>query len=142
MMRRPLPFLAVKSRASASPTINVVPLVDVLLVLLVILLVTAPALLHAVRTELPRASHSPAPANRDAITLTLTANGALLWNGTPVTEAALRSRLAELTATPNRPPLLLAVERTVPFEQAAQVMVTLTEAGIREAQFLLDPNGR
>lgn len=84
MKHRSLPFLTVKRRITANPTINIVPLVDVLLVLLVILLVTAPALLHAVRTKLPHADAEPATPPQEAIILTLTASGTLLWNGEPL----------------------------------------------------------
>ena len=142
MKHRSLPFLTVKRRITANPTINIVPLVDVLLVLLVILLVTAPTLLHALRTKLPNAATEPATPPREAITLTLTASGTLLWNGEPLPRDALPERLAALvtSAPPTEPPpVLLAVERTVPFEAAAQLMVALTQAGITDARFLLDP---
>lgn len=142
MKQHPLPFLTVKSRTTANPTINIVPLVDVLLVLLVILLVTAPALLHAVRTKLPHADAEPATPPQEAIILTLTASGTLLWNGEPLPREVLPKRLAALVdgAQPSAPPpVLLAVERTVPFEAAAQLMVALTQAGITDARFLLDP---
>jgi len=138
-MARP-PFLAVKSRHTPPPTINVVPLVDVLLVLLVILLVTAPTLLHAVRTELPRATSSPQTAVRDAVTLTLLPDGQLLWNSDPIDRTELLRRLEPLAAAgSDAPPVLLAVHRAVPFESAAQLMVTLTQAGITHARFLLEP---
>lgn len=140
MKHRPLPFLSVKSRATANPTINIVPLVDVLLVLLVILLVTAPTLFHAVRTQLPRATTQPQTPPRDTILLTLTATGALLWNGEPIAQETLIARLTERrTRDGAPPPVLLAVDRTVPFEAAAQLMATLTQAGVTDARFLLDP---
>ncbi|BBD78201.1 ExbD/TolR family protein [Hydrogenophilus thermoluteolus] len=142
MKQYPLPFLTVKSRTTVNPTIHIVPLVDVLLVLLVILLVTAPALLHTVRTKLPHAAAEPATPPRETVTLTLTASGTLLWNGEPLPRDALPERLAALVTDAHDaapPPVLLAVERTVPFEAAAQLMVALTQAGITDARFLLDP---
>ncbi len=143
-MSNPLPpFLPVRSRQVTQPAINIVPLVDVLLVLLVILLVTAPTLFHLVRTQLPRASSEAHPPPRTVVTLTISETGQWLWNGETIHQAALASRLAaEQTAGGTPPAVVIAVHRAAPFEPVAQLMAELARAGITDARFLLDPQGR
>ncbi|MEK0435864.1 MAG: hypothetical protein RL369_1913, partial [Pseudomonadota bacterium] len=64
--------------------INVTPMVDVMLVLLVIFIITAPLFTHAVKLELPTASSAPAPEKPESITLSINAEGKIFWNNTIV----------------------------------------------------------
>ncbi len=101
------------SNAFAPPRadINVTPLVDVVLVLLIIFMVITPLLQVRFPVSLPRASSAASPAQR-LVTVTLDAQGALTLNGAPTPLSALESRLAELFA--------LGAERQVLFEGADQ----------------------
>ena len=72
------------SRQAPLAEINVVPLVDVMLVLLVIFIVTAPLLTHSVKIDLPRASSSPNVTRPEHVQLGIREDGSLHWNGTPV----------------------------------------------------------
>ena len=74
--------------------INMVPLIDVMLVLLVIFIITAPLLTHAVKLELPKATSAPNLTKPDNIQLAIDAAGLLHWNGEIVDRAGLRQRLA------------------------------------------------
>ena len=83
--------------------INTTPMVDVMLVLLVIFIITAPLLTHAVKIDLPQASSQPNPEKPDTITLLINAEGKLFWNDALFEEAraclAIGGRGAETTST-------------------------------------------
>ena len=74
--------------------INTTPLVDVMLVLLIIFIVTAPLLTHGIRIDLPKASSSASPEKPETVTLSLDAQGKVFWNDAPLTEAELPAALA------------------------------------------------
>ena len=74
--------------------INMIPLIDVMLVLLVIFIVAAPLLTHAVKLELPKAASAPAVTKPESVRLAIDAARRLYWNGAPVDRAELRERLA------------------------------------------------
>ncbi|NTV12092.1 MAG: biopolymer transporter ExbD, partial [Zoogloea sp.] len=73
--------------------INMVPLIDVMLVLLIVFIVAAPLITHSVRVDLPRAASHPTPAQPQAIALALRADGSVFWNQEQVTEADLPARM-------------------------------------------------
>src|SRR4030095_846255 len=73
--------------------INMIPLIDVMLVLLVIFIITAPLLTHAVKVDLPRAASQPNLTRPDNIQLAIRESGEIYWNGEVVDRAALASRM-------------------------------------------------
>ena len=77
-----------------------VPLIDVMLVLLVIFIITAPLLTHAVKIDLPKASSEVNPTQRENVQLAIAANGDVYWNGEVVTRSALEPRFAEAARPP------------------------------------------
>ncbi len=78
--------------------INVIPLVDVMLVLLVVFMVTAPLLTHAVKLELPRASNQPNVTRADHVEIAVQRDNHLYWNGEPIARDELEQRAARLAA--------------------------------------------
>jgi biopolymer transport protein ExbD len=82
-------FASFDSKNASAPMaeINMVPLIDVMLVLLVIFIVTAPLLTQAVKLDLPKASSQPNQAKAEKIEFAIDATGALFWNGEPVDRA-------------------------------------------------------
>jgi biopolymer transport protein ExbD len=72
--------------------INTTPLADVMLVLLIIFIITAPLLTHAVKVDLPRASTQASPDKPETITLSVDGEGAMFWNTEPVEEASLAAK--------------------------------------------------
>src|SRR5260221_13021491 len=82
-----------ESQPAAMAEINMIPLIDVMLVLLVIFIITAPLLTHAVKIELPKASSQPNLTKPDHIALSIDAEGALFWNGERVDRRGLHERL-------------------------------------------------
>ncbi|MFC7301024.1 ExbD/TolR family protein [Cognatiluteimonas weifangensis] len=125
--------------------INVVPLIDVLLVLLIIFMVTAPLMTHKVVVELPKATLEqrddkvpPAPP----VTVTVTAGGQLFWNDQPVTPAMLESQLSvEAQKTP-QPAVNIRGDATTKYRSIAQVVNTAQAQGIRKVGFVSERDKR
>ena len=131
-------------RGGAQPLseINTTPLVDVMLVLLVIFIITAPLLTHAIRLDLPDAKASPAPEKPETITLSIDAAGALFWNNEPVPDAAaLAQRLSAAAARSPSPELHLRADRETRYQRIAEVMSAAQESGIGKIGFVTDPVG-
>jgi biopolymer transport protein ExbD len=119
--------------------INMIPLIDVMLVLLVIFIITAPLLTHAVRIDLPKASSGPVPAASPPIVLSLDADGSLYWNDERVAVEAVRTRLAQAGTREPQPELHLRADRATRYERIAEVMADASTAGIRRIGFVSDP---
>ena len=120
---------------------NVVPLVDVMLVLLVIFIVTAPLLTHAVKIDLPRAASEPNPTKPEHVEFGLRQNGEMFWNGEPVTLADLPARCAAAARQEAPPELHIRADRLVAYEKVAQVMAIAARAGLAKIGFVSDPAG-
>ena len=121
--------------------INMVPLIDVMLVLLVIFIVTAPLLTHAVKVDLPKASSAPNLTRPENVQLAIDAAGRVLWNGEEVDASALSGRLAVAAAQDRPPELHIRAERTTPYEKVAQVMSEAAGKGLTRIGFVTDPAG-
>ena len=121
---------------------NMVPMVDVMLVLLVIFIITAPLLTHAIKVDLPKASSSANITKPDHIQFDIRKDGSLFWNGEAVTLPSLHARFAA-EAKQNPPPELhIRADRLAYYELVAQVMSSATKAGIVRIGFVTDPAGR
>ena len=119
--------------------INVTPMVDVMLVLLIIFMVTAPLLTHAVKVNLPKASSSENITKPDNIQLAIDAGGRLFWNGQAVDATQFAQHLAIAAAVQPQPELHIRAERTTPYEKVAQVMSEAARHGINRIGFVTDP---
>lgn len=119
--------------------INTTPMVDVMLVLLVIFIITAPLLTHAVKIDLPQASSQPNPEEPDTITLSINAEGKLFWNDAPFEEAELASRLSTEAQKNPQPELHLRAERVTPYQKLAEILSAAQSAGIMRIGFVTDP---
>lgn len=118
---------------------NVVPLVDVMLVLLVIFIVTAPLLTHSVKIELPKASSSPNITRPEHIEFGIRENGALFWNGEAVALDALPARFAAEAARAPQPEVHIRADRNVRYDVVARVMAAAAKAGLVRIGFISDP---
>ena len=119
--------------------INVVPLVDVMLVLLVIFIITTPLFTHSVKIDLPKASSSPNITRPEHIELGIRENGALYWNGANVSMEALAQRFAAEASKQPQPELHIRADRHVYYEAVAQVMATAAKSGLVRIGFVTDP---
>jgi biopolymer transport protein ExbD len=121
--------------------INMVPLIDVMLVLLVIFIVTAPLLTHSVKIELPKASSTPHLTKPDNIQLAIKADGSIYWNGEKVDQTALAGRMATAAQANPQPEVHLRAERTTEYQKVAEVMSATAKAGLVKIGFITDPSG-
>ena len=118
---------------------NVTPLVDVMLVLLVIFIITAPLFTHAVKLELPTASSAPAPEKPESITLSINAEGKLFWNNAAVSLDELGTRFATAAQKKPQPELQLRADKSTRYEVIAQVMSAAQTNGMTKIGFVTNP---
>jgi biopolymer transport protein ExbD len=121
--------------------INMTPLVDVMLVLLIIFIVTIPVMKHAVRVDLPQASSQRQPDKAEAVQLSVDAQGQYYWNDARITDDDLRNRLAAVARRDPQPELHIRGDRQVRYERVAQLMSAAQQAGVRKVGFLTEPQG-
>ncbi|MRR56655.1 MAG: biopolymer transporter ExbD [Deltaproteobacteria bacterium] len=121
-------------------SMNVVPLVDVMLVLLVIFIVTAPLLTHAVKIDLPKASSAANITKPEHIEFGIHEDGSLLWSGEVVTLPDLPQRFADESAKQPQPELHIRADRHVQYEKVAQVMSLAAKAGLLRIGFVSSPD--
>ena len=119
--------------------INMTPLVDVMLVLLIIFIITIPAMKHAVEIDLPRASNRAVESKPQTVRLSVDAAGAYYWNESPIDDAALQGRLVESAATQPQPELHIRGDKAVRYERVAQAMAAAQRAGLRKIGFVTEP---
>jgi biopolymer transport protein ExbD len=119
--------------------INVTPMVDVMMVLLVIFIITAPLFTHAVKLELPTASSAPAPEKPESITLSINAEGKLFWNNAAVSIDELGTRFATAAQKKPQPELQLRADKSTRYEVIAQVMSAAQTNGMTKIGFVTNP---
>jgi biopolymer transport protein ExbD len=116
--------------------INTTPLVDVMLVLLVIFIITAPLFHQAVPIDLPRVDATRLEDKPRVIQVAIDAEGRVYWNGEPVHRDALAGRLA--AARDENPELHLRADRGTRYERVAEVMAAAQRAGIVRIAFVTE----
>ena len=119
--------------------INMTPLVDVMLVLLIIFIITVPVLTHSVNLELPRASNEPTLTRPDTVVLAVTADGGLHWNEDRVDAEVLERRLAAAATAQPQPEVHIRGDRQVNYESVLKVMAAAQRAGIQKLGFVTEP---
>ena len=130
------------SESTPMAEINMIPLIDVMLVLLVIFIITAPLLTHAVKLDLPKASSQPNLTRPDHIAVSITADGALFWNGERLERRALRERLATVSRHQPQPEIHLRADRATQYQSIAEVMADAANAGMGRVGFVSTPEER
>ena len=119
--------------------INTTPLVDVMLVLLIIFIITAPLMTHSVPVDLPRVSSSPTSENPLALPVSIAADGSVFLNGEKQTGDVLTSRLRDAVAQDPKAELHLLADRAVRYEAVAEVLSSARRAGIARIGFVTEP---
>jgi biopolymer transport protein ExbD len=128
-----------KQQAAPMADINMTPLIDVMLVLLVIFIITAPLFTHAIRLDLPRVASESARQTPQTITLSIDAAGKIYWDGNPLTLDQLRARLTDAGRSKEQPEIHLRAARDTRYEVVAQVMGAAQQAGLERLGFVTDP---
>ena len=119
--------------------INMIPLIDVMLVLLVIFIITAPLLTHSVKVDLPRASSNPNITKPDNVQLAINAEGLVYWNGEVVDRAGLRARMDAASRLKPQPEVHIRADGAVAYRKVAEVIADSAKAGLTRIGFISDP---
>ncbi|MCA1926756.1 MAG: biopolymer transporter ExbD [Thiobacillus sp.] len=119
--------------------INMIPLIDVMLVLLVIFIITAPLMTHAVKVDLPVASSQPNDVKPETVNLSIKADGSVYWNTEPVDQAAWRAQMELAAARTPQPEIHLRADGELAYKHVAQIMADAARAGLTKLGFVTDP---
>jgi biopolymer transport protein ExbD len=134
-------FASFDNRNSGAPMaeINMVPLIDVMLVLLVIFIITAPLLTNAVKLDLPRASSKPNDVKPDKIEFAIDAAGALYWNGEVLTRSQAAERFLAEGGRQPQPEVHLRADGSAPYHFIAETLADASKAGLSKIAFVSSP---
>ena len=119
--------------------INMIPLIDVMLVLLIVFIITVPVIRHAVQLELPQATSQPSQERPATIRLAIDAQGQYHWNEAAISDQELQTRLDAAAAQQPQPELHLSGDKAVRYERVAQAMAAAQRAGLGKIGFLTQP---
>ncbi|MBW8076440.1 MULTISPECIES: biopolymer transporter ExbD [Metallibacterium] len=117
--------------------INVTPLVDVMLVLLIIFMITAPLAAHKIKVDLPTANPTVQPADKTgSVDLAVKNNGSLYWNDSKITENEMKARFAVEAAKNPQPEIHLRADRSIRFKEISRILSDAKQSGIIKIGFI------
>ena len=119
--------------------INMTPLVDVMLVLLIVFIITVPVMQNAVKVDLPRATSAPQDVKPETVRLSVDAQGQYFWNEQPIADADLVPRLQQAAAREPQPELHLRGDKNARYERVAQALAAAQRSGVRKIGFITEP---
>jgi len=119
--------------------INMIPFIDVMLVLLIVFIITVPVMKHAVNVELPKASNERELTKPETVRLTVQADGSYWLGDERVADDQLGPRLKAEAAKQPQPDLHIRGDREVRYERVAQAMAAAQQAGLRKIGFITEP---
>ena len=122
--------------------INVTPLVDVMLVLLVIFMVTAPMMQQGVQVNLPKAETKALPSQEETVIVSIEKSGRLFINSSEVSNAELRSKLMTMLANRSKKEVFLKADRDVPYGEVVRTMAEIKGAGVERLGMITEPTQR
>ena len=125
----------------AMAEINVTPMVDVMLVLLVIFMVTAPLIQQGVKVDLPKSQAQTMTAPEDRLIITLTQDEKIFIGKIEVATAALRDKLMDNLKLRQDKEVYLHADRNLRYGFVVDIMATLKDAGVENLGMVTDPNG-
>ncbi len=120
--------------------INMTPLVDVMLVLLIIFIIAVPVITHSVKVDLPRVDNTVNEIKPETINLSIAADGKTHWNETTISDEELQVRLAAEASKQPQPEIHIRGDRKVEYEHVMSVMASVQRAGILKLGFVSEPN--
>lgn len=125
-------------QAAPMADINVTPMVDVMLVLLVIFIITAPLFTHAIKLDLPAAQSAPAPTEPNTVSLSINGEGTIFWNNDPISQETLSNKLLVTAKQQPQPQVQLRADKNTRYEVIAQVMAAAQSHGLTKLGFVTD----
>jgi biopolymer transport protein ExbD len=126
-------------QAGPMAEINVTPMVDVMLVLLVIFILSAPLFTHSLQLDLPTAKSAPAPEKPQTVSVAIDAAGKLYWQDQAITLEELTRRMAEAAGKKPQPEVQLRADKATRYEVIADVMSAAQSNGLNKLGFVTDP---
>ncbi|HEY0820135.1 MAG TPA: biopolymer transporter ExbD [Rhizobacter sp.] len=124
-------------------SINTTPLVDVMLVLLIIFLITVPVVTQTAKVSLPKEDNVARQTRPENIELSVTREGDVFWNATPVADnAALVERLKKVAVMVPQPELHIRGDERARYESVGRVLFAAQRAGIQKVSFVTEPPAR
>ncbi len=123
---------------SADPMVdpNVIPLVDIMLVLLIIFIITIPVMTHAVKIDLPRDNPNPPAEPPPVVNIYVEFDGTLMWNQSTIDRADLEGYIAVETTRDPQPEVHVDAHRRVPYYYVADVVFALQRGGLQKVGFV------
>lgn len=128
-----------RRRRHLNAEVNIINLVDVVLVLLIIFMVTAPMMQGGVDVRLPRAVSQPLPA-REAINVTVTRTGEVAVNGEILTFDTFRSTFAAIVGQQTSKAVYVRADDGAPYGSVARVLAVARQAGVRDVGLVMEPD--
>ena len=128
-----------RPRAKEEPEINMIPFIDVMLLLLIIFIITVPVIKHAVNVDLPQASNERVVDKPENVRLSVDADGVYYWNDQAVEDPDFERRLAAAAAQQPQPELHIRGDKAVRYERVAMAMAAAQRAGVRKIGFITEP---
>lgn len=122
--------------------INMTPLIDIMLVLLIVFLIAIPAIEQAVKLDLPRVGSGRQAVEPAHVDVAVRADGSLAWDGANIDDVGLRAALERAARTNPPPQLRLRADRKVAYERVAEVMSAAQESGLTQIGFVTEPRTR
>lgn len=119
--------------------INMTPMVDIMLVLLIIFIITIPVMKHSVNIDLPRATNEAQNIKPETLRLSVDAQGAYFLNEAQIADADLVPRLKAAALQNPQPELHIRGDKAVRYERVAEVMAAAQSAGLRKIGFITEP---
>jgi biopolymer transport protein ExbD len=137
-------FASFDSKGAGAPMseINMVPLIDVMLVLLVIFIITAPLLTQAVKLELPKANSAVNDLRPEKVEFSIDAAGLLYWNGEAVSRGEAAQRFEAEGKKEPQPEIHLRADQAVAYRFVAETLADASKAGLTKVGFISDPESK
>jgi biopolymer transport protein ExbD len=128
-----------KTSSQPMAEINMVPLIDVVLVLLVIFIVTAPLLTNAVKLDLPKATSNADIQKPEKVEFAIDASGSLFWNGERISREDAVTRFTEAGTKRPQPEIYLRADQGVAYRYVAEMLADASKAGLSKIAFVSEP---
>lgn len=119
--------------------INMTPLVDVMLVLLIIFIITVPVLTHSVKIDLPRASNQPNEVQNKPISISVNQQGQIFWDDKLIDANTLAQQFNQIAQQQPQPEVHIRGDRKVEYEYVMQVMAQAQRSGVQKIGFITEP---
>ncbi|ALP68498.1 ExbD/TolR family protein [Paraburkholderia caribensis] len=119
--------------------INMTPLIDVMLVLLIIFIVTLPVMNHALKLDLPKEVAAKDSTKDDAVDISVDISGAIFWNKVALTDSQLANKATEAASSAQPPTVRIYADRHVEYERVLHVMSIAQAAGLTNLEFVTAP---